>query len=78
MLKIQQKLVEKGVKFPALTPFGERFRNNIVFCQEPHGYMPKAECKVEGVNEFLGEQTEQEKRLDEKILKERFGIEHRF
>lgn len=78
MLKIQQKLVEKGVKFPALTPFGERFRNNIVFCQDPHGYMPKAECKVEGVNEFLGEQTEQEKRLDEKILKERFGIEHRF
>ncbi|KJY73663.1 ankyrin repeat domain-containing protein [Vibrio nigripulchritudo] len=78
MLKIQQKLVEKGVKFPALTPFGERFRNGIVFCKEPHGYMPKAECKVEGVNEFLGEQTEQEKRLDEKILKERFGIEHRF
>ncbi|BDU39410.1 ankyrin repeat domain-containing protein [Vibrio nigripulchritudo] len=78
MLKIQQKLVEKGVKFPALTPFGERFRNNIVFCQEPHGYMPKAECKVEGVNEYLREQTEQEKRLDEKILKERFGIEHRF
>ena len=59
MLKIQQKLIEKGVKFPALTPFGERIRNDIVFCKEPHGYMPKAECKVEGVNEFLGEQTEQ-------------------
>lgn len=78
MLKIQQKLIEKGVKFPALTPFGERFRNNIVFCQEPYGYMPKAECKVEGVNQYLGEQTEQEKRQDEQILKERFGIEHRF
>ena len=78
MLKIQQKLVEQGVKFPALSPWGERFHKGIVFCQEPNGYMPKAECKLEGVNEFVMEQPEHLKRRDEQILKERFGIDHQF
>ncbi len=78
MLKIKQKLVDQGVEFPALSPWGERFVNGIVFCKEPHGYRPRAECKVEGVNEFVMEQPEHLKRQDEQILRERFGIEHHF
>ncbi len=74
LLTIQQKMIELGVTFPALTPFGERFRNDIVYCKEPRGYRPRAECKVEGVNRFLKPQSEESKLADEKILRERYGI----
>ncbi|EKG2480635.1 ankyrin repeat domain-containing protein [Vibrio vulnificus] len=75
MLTIQQKMIELGVKFPALTPYGERFRNDIVYCKEPSGYRPRSECKVEGVNRFLKPQSEESKLADEKILRERYGID---
>nr|WP_231572040.1 ankyrin repeat domain-containing protein [Vibrio rotiferianus] len=75
MLTIQQKMTELGVTFPALTPYGERFRNGIVYCKEPRGYRPRAECKVEGVNRFLKPQSEESKLADEKILRERYGID---
>ncbi|EGR1513881.1 ankyrin repeat domain-containing protein [Vibrio vulnificus] len=75
MLKIQQKMIAMGVKFPVLTPYGERFRNDIVYCKEPRGYRPRAECKVEGVNRFLKPQSEESKLADEKILRERYGID---
>ncbi|HFQ5076499.1 TPA: ankyrin repeat domain-containing protein [Vibrio vulnificus] len=75
MLKIQQEMIAMGVKFPALTPCGERFRNDIVYCKEPRGYRPRAECKVEGVNRFLKPQSEESKRADEIILRERYGID---
>ncbi|CAH1544304.1 ANK_REP_REGION domain-containing protein [Vibrio rotiferianus] len=75
MLKIQQKMIAMGVKFPALTPYGERFRNDIVYCKEPRGYRPCSECKVEGVNRFLKPQSEESKLADEKILRERYGID---
>ncbi|MBY8292112.1 ankyrin repeat domain-containing protein [Vibrio fluvialis] len=75
MLTIQQKMIELGVKFPALTPYGERFRNDIVYCKEPSGYRPRSECKVEGVNRFLKPQSEESKRADEIILRERYGID---
>ncbi|MBY7784430.1 ankyrin repeat domain-containing protein [Vibrio fluvialis] len=75
MLTIQQKMIELGVKFPALTPYGERFRNDIVYCKEPRGYRSRAECKVEGVNRFLKPQSEESKLADEKILRERYGID---
>ena len=74
MLTIQQKMIDLGVKFPALTPYGERFRNDIVYCKEPRGYRPRSECKVEGVNRFLKPQSEESKLADEKILRERYGI----
>ncbi|HAS6362329.1 TPA: ankyrin repeat domain-containing protein [Vibrio vulnificus] len=75
MLTIQQKMIDLGVKFPALTPYGERFRNDIVYCKEPRGYRPRSECKVEGVNRFLKPQSEESKLADEKILRERYGID---
>jgi len=75
VLKIQQKMIAMGVKFPALTPYGERFRNDIVYCKEPRGYRPRSECKVEGVNRFLKPQSEESKLADEKILRERYGID---
>ncbi|MBY7666827.1 ankyrin repeat domain-containing protein [Vibrio anguillarum] len=75
MLTIQQKMIDLGVKFPALTPYGERFRNDIVYCKEPRGYRSRSECKVEGVNRFLKPQSEESKRADEKILRERYGID---
>ncbi len=75
MLTIQQKMIELGVKFPALTPYGERFRNDIVYCKEPSGYRPRSECKVEGVNRFLKPQSEESKLADEKILRDRYGID---
>ncbi|OOE77182.1 hypothetical protein BZG23_02080 [Salinivibrio sp. ML290] len=75
LLTIQKKMKELGVKFPALSPYGERFRNDIVYCKELKGYRPRIECKVEGVNRFLKPQTETSKRQDEKILRERYGID---
>ena len=75
MLKIQQKMIAMGVKFPALTPYGERFRNDIVYCKEPRGYRPRSECKVEGVNRFPKPLSEESKLADEKILRERYGID---
>ncbi|WP_332399647.1 ankyrin repeat domain-containing protein [Vibrio metschnikovii] len=75
MLKIQQKMIAMGVKFPTLTFYGERFRNDIVYCKEPRGYRPRSECKVEGVNRFQEPQSEESKRADEKILRERYGID---
>ncbi len=75
LLTIQQKMIELGVKFPALTPYGERFRNDIIYCKEPSGYRPRSECKVEGVNRFLKPQSEESKRADEIILRERYGID---
>ena len=77
MLIIQQKMTELGVTFPALTPYGERFRNDIVYCKEPKGYRPRAECKVEGVNRFQKPQSEGSKLADEQILRERYGIDVR-
>ena len=74
MLTIQQKMIDLGVKFPALTPYGERFRNDIVYCKEPKGYLPRSECKVEGVSRFDKPQSEESKLADEKILRERYGI----
>ncbi|USD52169.1 ankyrin repeat domain-containing protein [Vibrio sp. SCSIO 43153] len=74
MLTIQQKMIDLGVKFPALTPYGERFRNDIVYCKEPKGYRPRSECKVEGVSRFEKPQSEESKLADEKILRERYGI----
>lgn len=78
MSQIQQKLISQGVKFPALSPWGERFRNDIVYCQTPEGYMPRTECRIEGRDEFLIEPSDALKRQDERILKERFGIIHKF
>ncbi|MBY8292113.1 ankyrin repeat domain-containing protein [Vibrio fluvialis] len=75
MLKIQQKMIAMGVKFPALTPYGERFRNDIVYCKEPRGYRPRAECKVEGGSRWQKPQSEESKLADEKILRERYGID---
>ncbi|MGR5057624.1 ankyrin repeat domain-containing protein [Vibrio rotiferianus] len=75
MLKIQQKMIAMGVKFPALTPYGERFRNDIVYCKAPRGYRPRSECKVEGVNRFPKPLSEESKLADEKILRERYGID---
>ncbi len=75
MLKIQQKMIAMGVKFPALTFYGERFRNDIVYCKEPRGYRARSECKVEGVHPFIEPQSEESKRADEKILRERYGID---
>ncbi|RZP74420.1 ankyrin repeat domain-containing protein [Vibrio vulnificus] len=75
LLTIQQKMIELGVKFPALTPYGERFRNDIVYCKEPRGYRPRSECKVEGVNRFPKSLSEESKLADEKILRERYGID---
>ena len=77
MLKIQQKMIAMGVKFPALTPYGERFRNDIVYCKEPRGYRPRAECKVEGVSRWQKPQSEGSKLADEQILRERYGIDVR-
>ncbi|GAB7227774.1 hypothetical protein VrSk94_14560 [Vibrio rotiferianus] len=74
LLTIQQKMIDLGVKFPALTPYGERFRNDIVYCKEPKGYRPRSECKVEGVSRFEKPQSEESKLADEKILRERYGI----
>ncbi|OHY94240.1 hypothetical protein BI375_16555 [Vibrio rotiferianus] len=74
LLTIQQKMIDLGVKFPALTPYGERFRNDIVYCKEPKGYLPRSECKVEGVSRFDKPQSEESKLADEKILRERYGI----
>nr|WP_038887543.1 ankyrin repeat domain-containing protein [Vibrio rotiferianus] len=74
LLTIQQKMIDLGVKFPALTPYGERFRNDIVYCKEPKGYRPRSECKVEGVSRFDKPQSEESKLADEKILRERYGI----
>lgn len=78
MLKIKEKLISQGVKFPALSPWGERFVRDIVFCKEPSGYYPRSECKIEGVNPFVKEPSDEIKRQDEAILKERYGIEHQF
>ena len=78
MLTIKQKLIAQGVKFPALSPWGERFVRDIVFCKEPLGYRPRSECKIEGVNRFVKEPAEEIKRQDEMILKERYEIVHEF
>ena len=78
MLQIKEKLISQGVKFPALSPWGERFIRDIVFCKEPSGYYPRSECKIEGVNPFVKEPSDEIKRQDEAILKERYGIEHQF
>nr|WP_237476271.1 ankyrin repeat domain-containing protein [Vibrio eleionomae] len=78
MLQIKEKLISQGVKFPALSPWGERFVRDIVFCKEPSGYYPRSECKIEGVNPFVKGPSDEVKRQDEAILKERYGIEHQF
>jgi hypothetical protein len=75
MLKIQQKMIELGVKFPALTPYGERYRLDIVWCDDPEGYLTRSECKLVGENEFLAPQSDASKKQDEKILRERYGID---
>ncbi|OOE71177.1 hypothetical protein BZG19_03765 [Salinivibrio kushneri] len=75
MLNIQQKMIELGVQFPALTPYGERFRNNIVYCVKPRGYRPREECEEEGTHPYLEPQSEASKKQDEKILRERYGID---
>ncbi len=75
MLKIQQKMIELGVQFPALTPYGERYRLDIVWCDDPEGYLTRSECKLVGENEFLAPQSDASKRQDEKILRERYGID---
>lgn len=78
MLQIKEKLISQGVQFPALSPWGERFVRDIVFCEDPLGYHPRSECKVEGVNQFVKEPSNEVKRQDEAILKQRYGIEHQF
>ena len=75
MLKIQQKMIALGVQFPALTPYGERYRLDIVWCDDPEGYLTRSECKLVGENEFLAPQSDASKRQDEKILRERYGID---
>ncbi|OOF05909.1 hypothetical protein BZG80_04720 [Salinivibrio sp. MA440] len=75
MLNIQQKMIELGVQFPALTPYGERYRLDIVWCNDPEGYLTRSECKLVGENEFLAPQSDASKRQDEKILRERYGID---
>ncbi len=75
MLKIQQKMIAMGVKFPALTPYGERYRLDIVWCDDPVGYLTRSECKLVGENEYIAPQSEESKRADEKILRERYGID---
>jgi hypothetical protein len=75
MLKIQQKMIALGVKFPALTPYGERFRNNIVYCVKPRGYHPREECEEEGTHPYEKPQSDASKQQDEKILRERYGID---
>ncbi|OOE77180.1 ankyrin repeat domain-containing protein [Salinivibrio sp. ML290] len=75
MLSIQQKMIALGVQFPALTPYGERYRLDIVWCDDPEGYLTRSECKLVGENEFLAPQSDASKRQDEKILRERYGID---
>ncbi|WP_332399371.1 ankyrin repeat domain-containing protein [Vibrio metschnikovii] len=75
VLKIQQKMIAMGVKFPALTPYGERYRLDIVWCDDPVGYLTRSECKLVGENEYIAPQSEESKRADEKILRERYGID---
>ncbi|OOF17702.1 hypothetical protein BZJ17_16820 [Salinivibrio sp. IB574] len=75
MLNIQQKMIDLGVKFPALTPYGERYRLDIVWCDDPEGYLTRSECKLVGENELVAPQSEASKRQDEKILRERYGID---
>ncbi|WP_241833849.1 ankyrin repeat domain-containing protein [Salinivibrio sp. MA440] len=75
MQNIQQKMIALGVQFPALTPYGERFRNNIVYCVKPRGYRPREECEEEGTHPYLKPQSDASKRQDEKILRERYGID---
>jgi len=74
MLKIQQKMISMGVQFPALTPYGERVRNDIVYCSKPRGFRPRSECEEEGIHPYQSPQSEESKRADEKILLERYGI----
>jgi hypothetical protein len=68
-------MIELGVKFPALTPYGERYRLDIVWCDDPEGYLTRSECKLVGENEFLAPQSDASKKQDEKILRERYGID---
>jgi len=75
MLNIQQKMIALGVKFPALTPYGERFRNNIVYCVKPRGYCPREECEEEGTHPYLKPQSDASKKQDEKILRGRYSID---
>ncbi|WP_241837169.1 ankyrin repeat domain-containing protein [Salinivibrio sp. ML290] len=75
ILNIQQKMIALGVKFPALTPYGERYRLDIVWCDDPEGYLTRSECKLVGENELVAPQSDASKRQDEKILRERYGID---
>jgi hypothetical protein len=75
MLNIQQKMIALGVNFPALTPYGERYRLDIVWCDDPEGYLTRSECKLVGENELVAPQSDASKRQDEKILRERYGID---
>ncbi|MGR5149097.1 ankyrin repeat domain-containing protein [Photobacterium alginatilyticum] len=42
--EIKQKLLEQGVKFPALSPAGERKARDIVWCANPVGWRKRSEC----------------------------------
>ncbi len=75
MLNIQQKMIELGVQFPALTPYGERYRLDIVYCVKPRGYRLRVECEEEGTHPYEKPQSDASKRADEKILRERYGID---
>lgn len=78
MLAIKRLVVEKGGEFPALTPYGERVRHNIVFCEQPHGYRPACECQKIGHNRLVRPPSDEIKRHDEQLLLSRYGIRYQF
>ena len=76
MLRIQQKMIEQGVQFPALSVFGERTRLKMVYCKEPSGWQLPANCKVQGeLPHYFTEPPEKIRLRDEKILRERYGMD---
>ena len=51
--EIKQKLIEQGVKFPALSPAGERKARGIVWCANPVGWRKRSECQELGHNPWV-------------------------
>jgi len=46
--KIQNMMIERGVKFPVLAPKEQRGALGIVWCDDPEGWMHRSKCKKIG------------------------------
>jgi len=46
--KIQDMMIQRGVKFPVLAPKEQRKALGIVWCDDPEGWMHKSKCKKIG------------------------------